>query len=111
MQTVLYISPMELGDETKVWHIHEDLAVETLARSAGAAGLAAFIGSGFYALEITFPDGDFQEQFHRFLTHPDVARLLRDLSPHVKDLPNPDEGTAAMPLANEMFRWRREDGE
>ena len=110
MQTVLYISPMKLGSEVQVRQIHERFPVEALERGAGVGRLVAFIGSGFYALEIAVEDGDFQEQFHRFLATPEIAGFFKDLTAHVEHLPLTAEGTADMPLAAEMLRWQRGGG-
>jgi hypothetical protein len=108
MQTVLYVSPMKLGSEVAVRQLHERFPVAALEAGVGVDGLVAFIGSGFYALELTVADGDFQEQFHRFLGTPEVARFFQDLTAHVEHLPLTAEGTAVMPLAAPMFRWHRE---
>ncbi len=110
MQTVLYISPMKLGSEVQVRQIHERFPVEALERGAGVGRLVAFIGSGFYALEIAVEDGDFQEQFHRFLATPEIAGFFEDLTAHVEHLPLTAEGTAAMPLAAQMLLWQRGEG-
>ena len=110
MQTVLYVSPMKLGSEVRVRQIHERFPVEALERGAGVGRLAAFIGSGFYALEMTVDDGDFQEQFHRFLATPEIARFFKELTAHVEHLPLTAEGTAEMPLAAQMLLWQRGDG-
>ena len=110
MQTVLYVSPMQLGSEGSVRQIHERFPVAALERGAGVGRLTAFIGTGIYALEITVDDGDFQAQFHRFLATPEVASFFKDLTAHVEHLPVTAEGTAAMPLATPMFRWPRDDG-
>jgi hypothetical protein len=107
MQTVLYVSPMTTGDELEVRRIHERFPLDSLEGGVGVERLVAFIGSGLYALEITVGTGDFQEQFHRFLRTPSVQELFRDLAPHVKDLPSPNEETAEMPLAAPMLVWRR----
>ena len=107
MQTVLFVSPMTLGDEVQVREIHERFPVEALGRGAGVERLRAFIGSGFYALEITVEAGDFQEQFHRFLDTPEVAAIFAALGAHVQGLPQPGEETAAMPLAAPMLEWER----
>jgi hypothetical protein len=107
MQTVLYVSPMIVGDEVEVRRIHERFPIETLEGGVGVERLVAFIGSGLYALEITVGNGDFQEEFHRFLRTPSVQQLFRELSPYVNDLPTPDEDTAAMPLLAPMLHWRR----
>ena len=110
MQTVLYVSPMKLGSEVQVRQIHERFPVEALARGAGVGRLAAFIGSGFYALELTVDDGDFQEQFHRFLATPEIAGFFKELTAHVEHLPLTAEGTAEMPLAAQMLLWQRGEG-
>src|SRR5687767_13475250 len=94
MQTVLYVSPMELGDEVAVRQAHEEFPVEALQRGIGVDRLIAFIGSGYYALELTVADGDFQANFHRFLATPEVQRLFAALRPYVRDLPAPDAKTA-----------------
>ena len=109
MQTVLYVSPMTLGEEVQVRQIHERFPVAALARGVGLERLVAFIGSGFYALEITVAEGDFQEQFHRFLATPEVADFFAELSGHVAHLPLTAEGTADMPLATPLLRWQRGD--
>ena len=107
MQTVLYLSPMRLGSEVAVRQIHTRFPVAALDRGVGVTRLVAFIGSGFYALEITVEDGDFQEQFHRFLATPEIADFFRELTAHVEHLPVTAEGTAAMPLATQMLQWHR----
>ena len=107
MQTVLYVSPMTLGDEHEVRASHDAFPVEALEGDSGVEALRAFIGSGYYALEITVSDGDFQEQFHRFLDNPAVVELFTALRPYVSDLPRPGEQTADMPLAAPMIEWER----
>jgi hypothetical protein len=107
MKTVLYVSPMTLGDEVQVREIHERVPLERLEEGVGVERLTAFIGSGFYALEITVSDGDFQEQFHRFLDTPDVVAFFEELGQYVQNLPYPGEETAAMQLAAPMLEWKR----
>lgn len=107
MQTVLYISPMTLGDEVQVRQIHERFPLEGLEGIVGVERLRAFIGSGFYALEITVSDGDFQEQFHRFLDSPEVVAFFEALGAYVQNLPRPGEETAAMQLAAPILSWER----
>ena len=106
MQTVLYVSPMQLGDEVAVRQAHEDFPLEALQRGIGVDRLIAFIGSGYYALEITVSDGDFQENFHRFVGAPEVQRLFAALRPYVQNLPAPDAKTADLPLATAMLLWQ-----
>jgi hypothetical protein len=110
MQTVLYVSPMELGNEVQVRDIHERFPATALDSGIGIERLVAYIGSGYYALEITVADGDFQERFHSFLTDPDVGRFFRELSAHVRNLSVASEGTAEMPLATAMLEWSRDGG-
>ena len=107
MQTVLFVSPMTLGDELQVRVLHERFPVDALERGVGVGRLRAFIGSGFYAMEITVDEGDFQERFHRFLDTPEVAAFFAALGAHVQGLPQPGEGTAAMPLAAPLLDWER----
>lgn len=107
MQTVLYVTPMVIGDELQVRRVHDQFHLETLESEAGVERLVTFIGSGLYALEITVGSGDFQEQFHRFLRTPSVQELFTALSPFVKDLPSPDQETADMPLLVPILHWRR----
>ena len=108
MQTGLYISPMKLGDEVAVREIHQRFPVKALEEGLGVERLVAFIGSGYYALEITVSEGDFQEQFHRFLAAQQVRHFFDELRPYVEDLPSPEEGTAQMPLAAAMLFWQRQ---
>jgi hypothetical protein len=112
MQTVLYVSPMTVGQELEVRRIHERFPLDSLESGAGVERLVAFIGSGLYALEITVGSGDFQDLFHRFLRTPSVQDLFRQLSPFVATLPAPEQDTADLPLAAPMLVWRRAgDGE
>lgn len=110
MQTVLFVSPMTLGDEVQVRAIHERFPVDVLDQGIGVERLNAFIGSGFYALEITVGQGDFQAQFHRFLDTPEVAAFFAALAPHVQNLPQPGQETAAMQLAAPLLEWQRQPG-
>ena len=107
MKTVLFVSPMTLGDEVQVREIHERFPTERLEQGVGVERLVAFIGSGFYALEITVSDGDFQEQFHRFLDTPEVVAFLQELGQYVQNLPQPGQETADMQLAAPMLDWSR----
>jgi hypothetical protein len=106
MQTLLYVSPMERGDEPAVRAAHERFPVKTLEQGIGVERIVAFIGSGMYALEITLGDGDAQENIHRFLDHADVQRLFDELRPHVANLPLPGAQTADMPLLTAMLLWQ-----
>lgn len=108
MQTVLYVSPMTLGDEVAVRSAHDAFPSEALGRGIGVDRLVVFVGSGFYALEITVGDGDFQEHWHRFLATPEVQALFEALRPHVTNLPSPDAKTADLPLATAMLLWQAE---
>jgi len=110
MQTVLYVSPMVTGDEVAVRQAHADFPVEALAAGIGIDRLVVFIGSGYYALELTVNDGDFQENFHRFLGDPAVQSLFAALRPFVQHLPRPEETTANLPLATAMMLWQSAAG-
>lgn len=107
MQTVLLVSRMEVGSELAVREAHDRFPIEILDRGIGVERFVAFIGSGQYALELTVSDGDFQENFHRFLATPEVKDLFSALRHYVTDLPSPDTETAHMPLATAMLLWNR----
>ncbi len=110
MQTVLHVSRMNVGDEVAVREAHDAFPVEALQRGIGVDRLVVFIGSGYYALEVTVEAGDFQERFHRFLATPEVAGFFQELGAHVEHLPLTAEGTAEMPLAAQMLLWQRGGG-
>ena len=110
MQTVLYVSEMQVGDELEVRAAHDRFPAEALGRGIGVERVVVFIGSGYYALELTVADGDFQENFHRFLGEPEVKALLDALQPYVRNLPRTEQGTADMPLATAMLIWQSQPG-
>jgi hypothetical protein len=108
VQTILYVSSMTLGDEVQVRHIHESFPVQALEHGTSVENLTAFIGSGFYALEVTFKDnGDFQERFHEFLRMPEMQRFFDALRSHIDELPSPDAQTAELHLATPLLQWER----
>ncbi len=107
MQTVLYVGRMQTGTEVEVRRVHDDFPVEALQHATGVERLVLFIGSGIYAMEVTVGDGDFQDNFHRFLGSPDIQALFQALRPYVQDLPIADQLTADMPLATAMLLWQR----
>lgn len=107
MQTLLYVFPMTTGDEVAVRQAHDNLPVEALERGLGIDQLVVFIGSGYYALEVTVSEGDVQANIHRFLDAPEIRALFSAIRPSVQNLPSPDAGTAEMPLATAMFLWQR----
>jgi len=107
MQTLLCVFPMTTGEELAVRQAHDDLPIEALERGLGIDQLIAFIGSGYYALELTIAEGDVQQNIHRFLAAPEIQSLFAAIRPSVQNLPNPDDGTADMPMATAMFLWQR----
>ena len=62
MQTVLFVSTMTLGKETEVRELHDQFPVQALAGGDAVEHVEAYIGSGFYALQLEFSSGDFQER-------------------------------------------------
>lgn len=108
MQTVLLVSRMDIGREVAVREIHDRFPMEVLERGIGVDRLVAFIGSGYYALELTVSDGEFQSNFHRFLATKEVNDLFTGLRAHVPDLPEPDVETGHMPLATAMLLWNHD---
>lgn len=107
MQELMFISTMTLGDEVEVRALHDGFAWDALERGGGVERVRAFIGSGFYALEVTVGEDDIQGNLHRFLGTPEVEQLFTALRPYVQDLPRPEQGTADMPLAAPLVDWRR----
>jgi len=107
MQTLLYVSELEIGHELAVREAHEAFPVEALQSGIGVDRLLVFIDSGYYALEITVSDGDVQENFHRFLGAPEIQALFTGLRPYVKNLPQADAKTAELPLATAMLLWQK----
>lgn len=107
MQTVLFISPVTLGDEVQIRQIHELFPIEALAESETVVRLEAFVGSGFYALKLGMADGDFQEQFRAFITLPEMQTFFDALRPHVESLPLPEDQTAALLLAGPIIAWEQ----
>jgi len=112
MQTVLHVSSMDLGSEVAVREVHDRFPLDkVLAGGIGVERLVIFIGSGYYALEITVADGNFQDNLERFLTNRTVRELFSSLAPYVNNLPQPNQGTAEMPLATAMLLWQRGEGD
>lgn len=109
MQTVLYVSSMTLGDEVEVRRAHEQFPTEALSASGDVDQLAAFIGSGFYALQLRFAgdDGNFQKRFHEFVGMPEVQAFFDTIRPYVDELPAADSQTAELRLASPLFYWER----
>jgi hypothetical protein len=108
MQTVLLVSKLDIGHEVAVRAIHDRFPKDVLEHGIGIERLVAFIGSGYYALELTVGDGGFQECFHRFLATPEVTDLFTSLRPYVPDLPVPGTETGHMPLASAMLLWNKD---
>jgi hypothetical protein len=107
MQTVLLISPVTLGDEVQIRQIHDSLPAEAIAQSGSVENLQAFVGSGFYALQLAFAAGDFQEQFRTFVSLPEVQTFFDALRPYVQSLPFPEDETADLLLASPVTYWEQ----
>jgi hypothetical protein len=109
MQTVLYVSSMTLGDEVEVRRAHERFPVEALANGHSVDQISAFIGSGFYALQLRFAgeDGDFQNRFREFVQMPQMQEFFDALRPYVDELPAADSQTAELHLASPLLHWER----
>ena len=107
MQSMLFISPMTLGKETEVRELHEAFPFEALAAGNAIETIGAYIGSGFYALQVAFSDGDFQARFREFVSAPEVQHFFDQLRGYVTDLPAEDDQTAEVPLAAPLFYRER----
>ncbi len=106
MQTLLHVSTMETGDELAVRAAHAAFPIDVLERGAGVDRLVVFIGSGYYALELTVAEGEVQDNLRRFWSQPEVQALFAALRPYVQSLPDPDAKTADLPLATAMLLWQ-----
>lgn len=109
MQTLLFVSTMTLGNEVQVREIHERFPVQALEGGVGVEQVTAFLGSGFYALQLTFDDsaGDFQTRYHQFVRTPEVQRFFDELRQHVDELPSPDDETGELHFAAPLLQWQR----
>ena len=107
MQTVLFVSTMTLGKETDVRELHDQFPVEALESGETFDNMAAYIGSGFYALQLGFHSGDFQERFREFVTNPALQSFFDQLREFIDELPAPSDHTAELHLAVPLFAWQR----
>lgn len=97
------------------------------ANEAGIDAVEAYIGSGFYAVQLEIGRDDIQHVLSAFFNDDRVRRFRADLEPNVDGLPGPDyrfgpadrfhedEGEAGaatvyntgdLPFAASMYRWR-----
>lgn len=106
MQTLLYVSEMETGSEVAVRAAHADFPIAALEEGIGVERLVVFIGSGYYAFELTVSSGDVQEHLHRFFAAEPVQQLCAAIRPYVRILPSPDSKTADLPLTTAMMLWQ-----
>lgn len=109
MQTVLFVSTMTLGHEVQVREIHERFPVAALEKGVGVEQITAYLGSGFYALQITVNDdnSDFQTRYHEFVGDPDVQRFFDELRQHIDELPAPSDETGELHFAAPVLQWQR----
>jgi hypothetical protein len=101
---------MTLGDEVPVREIHGHFPVEALDQGVGVSRVTAFLGSGFYALELTIDDEgtDFQSRYHEFVRSPEIQRFFDELRAHIDELPAPQDETGHLHFATPLFHWQRE---
>ncbi len=97
------------------------------ANEAGIDAIEAYIGSGFYAVQLEIGRDDIQHVLSAFFNDDRVRRFRADLEPIIDGLPGPDyrfgpadrfhedEGEAGaatvfstgnLPFAASMYRWR-----
>ncbi|HKG24853.1 MAG TPA: hypothetical protein VKB09_04350 [Thermomicrobiales bacterium] len=109
MQTVLFVSTMTLGDEVTVREIHDGFPIDALDQTEGVNRVVAFIGSGFYALELTIDDKgrDFQTRYHKLIGNPEIQRFFNELRAHIDELPAPQDETGHLHFATPLFHWER----
>jgi hypothetical protein len=128
---LLLIGRVVAGQEAAVREAQARFPREAAA-AAGIAAVEAFIGSGYYAVALEIDADDIQETLAAYFNDPAIQALHAELQPVVEGLPGPgwrygpadafhedgagsagdDQGSgpllgsADLPLAASMYRWR-----
>jgi hypothetical protein len=127
---LLLVGKVRLGREGVVREVQTRFPIDVAAQW-GVEAVEAFVGSGYYALVFESSSSDLQRALMSFFDDDRVKAFFADLEPDVEDLPGPEWrltsghrfhqdgaasstsfetgstlGTAALPLAANMYRWR-----
>jgi hypothetical protein len=128
---LLLVGKVRPGREGAVREEQTRFPIDAAAEN-GVDAIEAFIGSGFYALVIESSSKDMQQTLTSCLSDERIKAFFAALAPHVEGLPGPEWslvpgdrfhlygapgsstsdgsesalGTAALPLAANMYRWR-----
>ena len=111
LERLLFVSRLrESGHEAMVRSIAErDFPRESFER-AGLAGFTVYMGAGWCIFEFGF-EGKFERIFEQANRDPRIREYLDRIGQHVDPVPRIEPGdTAALPLAADVFMWRRESG-
>jgi hypothetical protein len=124
---LLLVGQVNPGDEGRVREAQAHFPTDAAA-GAGIGAIEAFIGSGYYALELEIDSDDVQDILAAYFNDPRVRAFHASLEPMVSGLPRPDvpygptdrfhdgepaassprtaQSSADLPLAAGMYRWR-----
>lgn len=130
---LLLVGRVAPGRETAVREAQAHFP-DDAAAAAGIAAVEAFIGSGYYAVALEIDADDAQETLAAYFNDPAVQAFHAALQPVVAGLPGPGWsygpadpfhdgagatagdspgpvlGSADLPLAASMYRWRAGEG-
>jgi hypothetical protein len=111
LERLLFVSRLkEPGEETQVRAIAERDFPRDSFEGAGLAGFTVYMGAGWCIFEFGF-EGAFERVFERANADPKIRDYLDRIGLHVEPVPRIAPGeTAALPLAADVFMWRRESG-
>jgi hypothetical protein len=124
---LLLVGRVKPGQEPALRQVQARFPVDA-AREANIDAIEAFIGSGYYAVQLEIGGSDVQEILAKFLNDPRVRDYRTSLEPIVEGLPGPDYlfgagyssqsgttddesshtvyNTGDLHFAASMYRWR-----
>jgi hypothetical protein len=124
---LLLVGRVKLGQEPRLREVQAQFPIDA-AREANIDAIEAFIGSGYYAVQLEIGGSDVQGILAKFLNDPRVRDFRDSLEPIVEGLPGPDYrfgagyssetattddesgptvyNTGDLDFAASMYRWR-----
>ena len=100
----------EAGNEAHVRSLAERDFPRQSFEEAGLIGFTVYMGAGWCIFEFGF-EGAFERVFDRANADPKIREYLEGIGRYVDPVPRIEPGdTAALPLAADVFMWRRESG-